>query len=238
VTGSLALRELAIPGTIQDTNELVNWLIVYRTLSLSLCVILTSFITGRLIIIHRRRGSGLVMPTSRYIIVVRKLVESASLETVSTLVYVITVGLGSPLQNVFLPILGQVQVSTSAVGTLFSYNLWGLQVIAPMLILYRVVQDPDATAGLPRHHDKTVTPPLCIQIGANTSFCSIGCDCSASPTKCSRGFDCPGYCLLPPYAPSSFNESSLANIPQSPAVDPAHMSDIQKLGVKRPATWP
>ncbi len=118
MTGSLALRELATPGTIQDTNKLVNWLIVYRTLSLSLCVILTSFITGR-IIIHRRRASGLVMPKSRYIIVVRKLVESASLETVSTLVYVITVGLGSPLQNVFLPILGQVQVSTSAGGTLF-----------------------------------------------------------------------------------------------------------------------
>jgi hypothetical protein len=117
----------------------------------------------------------------------------------------------------------------------FSYNSWGLQVIAPMLILYRVIQDPDATAGLPKHH---VTPPLCIQIGANTSSCSIGCDCSASPTKCSRGFDCPGYCFLPPYAPSSFNESSLGNIPQSPAVYPAHMSDIQKLGVKRPATWP
>ena len=38
------------------------------------------------------------------------LAQSAMLETVFTLVYVITVGLGSPLQNLFLPILGQVQV--------------------------------------------------------------------------------------------------------------------------------
>jgi hypothetical protein len=38
------------------------------------------------------------------------LAQSAMLETVFTLVYVITVGLGSPMQNAFLPILGQVQV--------------------------------------------------------------------------------------------------------------------------------
>jgi hypothetical protein len=38
------------------------------------------------------------------------LAQSAMLETVFTLVYVITVGFGSPLQNAFLPILGQIQV--------------------------------------------------------------------------------------------------------------------------------
>ena len=47
------------------------------------------------------------------------LVESASLETVSTLAYVITVGIGSPVQNVFLPILGQVQVSAFVIEVLF-----------------------------------------------------------------------------------------------------------------------
>jgi hypothetical protein len=108
-------------GTRQDNNELVNRLIIYRTVSLSLCVVLTSFIIGRLIIVDRRGGSTLSRPKSPLKNVARMLVESASLETMSTLVYVITVGLGSPLQNVFLPILGQVQVSTSApVGTQFS----------------------------------------------------------------------------------------------------------------------
>lgn len=43
------------------------------------------------------------------------LVESASLDTVSTLIYIIAVGINSPLQNVFLPILGQVQVSSAIV---------------------------------------------------------------------------------------------------------------------------
>lgn len=47
------------------------------------------------------------------------LIKSAMLEIVSTLVYVITVGLGSPLQNIFLPILGQVQVNTSVIGAPF-----------------------------------------------------------------------------------------------------------------------
>jgi len=38
------------------------------------------------------------------------LTQSAILETVFTLVYLITVGFESPLQIGFLPILGQVQV--------------------------------------------------------------------------------------------------------------------------------
>ena len=132
MTGSLALRELATSGTRQDNNDLVNWLIIYRTVSLSLCVVLTSFIIGRLIIVDRRGGSTLSRPKSPLKNVARMLVESASLETMSTLVYVIAMGLGSPLQNVFLPILGQVQVSTSApVWTHFSlffsfvWTYWG-----------------------------------------------------------------------------------------------------------------
>lgn len=48
------------------------------------------------------------------------LAQSAMLETVFTLVYVITVGLGSPLQNFFLPILGQVQVKIHLPSGIFS----------------------------------------------------------------------------------------------------------------------
>jgi len=110
VTGSLALRQLASAGTTQYSNKLANWLIVYRTVSLSLCVILTSFITGRLITVYRR-SPGLRHARSPLKDVALILAQSAMLETVVTLIYVITVGLGSPLQNVFLPILGQVQVT-------------------------------------------------------------------------------------------------------------------------------
>ena len=49
------------------------------------------------------------------------LVESASLDTVFTLVYIVTVGINSPLQNVFLPILGQIQVS----------SIWGQSILSP-----------------------------------------------------------------------------------------------------------
>jgi uncharacterized membrane protein YidH (DUF202 family) len=121
VTGSLAIRELASPGTTQDTNTLANWLIIYRTVSLSLCIILTSLIAGHLLNFYRRS------PRYRYSKsplkdVALMLVKSAMLEIVSTLIiliYVITVGLGSPLQNVFLPILGQVQVNRSAIEASF-----------------------------------------------------------------------------------------------------------------------
>jgi hypothetical protein len=118
VTGSIALRELAYPGTTQGTYKLANWLIIYRTVSLSLCIILTSLIAGRLIIAYRR-SPVLRYSTSPLKEVALMLVKSAMLETVSTLVYVVTVGLGSPLQNGFLPILGQVQVNTSAIGPPF-----------------------------------------------------------------------------------------------------------------------
>ena len=43
------------------------------------------------------------------------LIESASLETTTALVYIICVGVGSPLQNIFLPVLSQVQVHHSPV---------------------------------------------------------------------------------------------------------------------------
>lgn len=111
VTGSLALRQLATPGTTQNTNKLTNWLVIYRTVSLSLGVIVTLSIIARLLSFHRRTGSVFRSPRSPYASIVAMFVESASLDTVFTLVYIITVGINSPLQNVFLPVLGQVQVS-------------------------------------------------------------------------------------------------------------------------------
>jgi hypothetical protein len=118
VTGSLALRELASPGTTQDSNKLTNWLIIYRTVSLSLCIILTSLIAGRLLTLYLRSSKSR-HSTSPLKDTALMLVKSAMLETVSTLVYVISVALRSPLQNVFLPILGQVQVNTSVIGVSF-----------------------------------------------------------------------------------------------------------------------
>lgn len=123
MTGSLALRQLTIPGTTQKTNKLTNWLVIYRTVSLSLGVLVTSSIIARLLYFHRTRGSVLRSPRSPILGIVAMLVESASLDTVSTLVYIITVGINSPLQNVFLPVLGQVQVRSSAVVPINSFEV-------------------------------------------------------------------------------------------------------------------
>jgi hypothetical protein len=115
---------------------------------------------------------------------------------------------------------------------------WAWQVIAPMLIMYRVVRGRAAMAsGLPTHYDtKNATQPkLSIGTGAATTFSSMGCECPVSPIGSSRS-DCPRHPFPPPYgtSPSSFNESLLGTIPQSPSVDPAYMSGVQKLGIKRP----
>ncbi|KAI0289625.1 hypothetical protein BC826DRAFT_1030495 [Russula brevipes] len=214
VTGSLALRELASPGTTQNTNKLANWLVVYRTVSLVLCVVLTSLIASRIIIIHRRRGSGLCSPKSRLMDVTTMLVKSASLEAAFTLLYVTTVGLSSPLQNVFLPILGQVQV------------------IAPMLIIYCVLRGRNAIAVLPSHCDLTKAT---LSLRINTAFSSsgLGCEYSASPTRSIRGFDVPRYPFLPPYAAGSSRDLTIAVLPPSPSTDPAHVSGVQKLSTQR-----
>ncbi|KAI9444190.1 hypothetical protein H4582DRAFT_1919951 [Lactarius indigo] len=219
VTGSLALRQLAIPGTTQNTNKLANWLVVYRTVSLSLSVIVTLSIIARLLYFHRRSGSIYRSPRSPFLRIVAMLVESASLDTVSTLVYIIAVGINSPLQNVFLPVLGQVQV------------------IAPMLILYRVAHGRDAvteltgtnTVLLPKHMTQP-TPSIRI----NTDFSSISSELSASPVKSSRGlFDSPRISYPPPYRSHDFMRGA---IPPSPSMDLGYIGEIQKPGHKR-TTW-
>ena len=167
------------------------------------------------------------------------LVESASLDTVSTLVYIITVGINSPLQNVFLPILGQVQVSSSVVMPIdyFKPNSLNPQVIAPMLILYRVAHGRDAvtesmrtgTVLLPQYMTRP-TPSISI----NTDFCSISSEFSASPVKSSRGmFDSPRISFPPPYKCHDFMRGT---IPPSPSMDLEHMGEVQKLDKKR-TTW-
>lgn len=219
VTGSLALRQLATPGTTQNTDKLANWLVIYRTVSLSLGVIVTLSIITRLLCFHRRTGSIFRSPKSPFLGIAAMLVESASLDTVSTLVYIIAVGINSPLQNVFLPVLGQVQV------------------IAPMLILYRVAHGRDAvtesmrtgTVLLPQHMTQP-TP----SIRVNTDLFSISSELSASPVKSSRGlFDSPRISYPPPYRCHDFLRGT---IPPSPSMDLEHIGEVQKPGHKR-TTW-
>ncbi|KAF8260766.1 hypothetical protein EI94DRAFT_875605 [Lactarius quietus] len=215
VTGSLALHQLATPGMTQLTSKLANWLVVYRTVSLSLDVIVTSSIIARLLYFHRKSCN----PRSPLLGIVAMFVESASLTTVSTLLYIIAVGINSPLQNVFLPVLGQVQV------------------IAPMLIFYRVAQGQDAvtesmrtgTALLPKHM-KRPTPSISI----NTDFSSMSSEYLPSPARSSRGmFESPRISYPPPYRYQDFKRGT---IPPSPSMDLGYIGEVQKLNTKR-TTW-
>ena len=116
VTGSLSLYNLTRSQNAE--HEIADFAIAYRTISLSLNVILTFLIIARLLYIRREVGKLLSETAGgrglrSYTSVVAMLVESASLETATALVYICFVGVGSPLQGVFLPVLGQVQVRFS-----------------------------------------------------------------------------------------------------------------------------
>jgi hypothetical protein len=211
VTGSLALHELASPGTTQGTNKLTNWLIVYRTVSLSLCVILTSLIASRLITIYRR-SPGLCHTRSPLKDVALMLAESAILEIVFTSVYVITVGLGSPLQNIFLPILGQIQVKhIRHESSFFLYDVWNSQVIAPMLVIYRVVR---------RSREEMIGVTKRLRVNTAVSFASTDYESLAPPTMSIRGCDSP---IPPPYAKDALSDFSIRTVPQTPTAKPAHI---------------
>jgi len=159
------------------------------------------------------------------------LAESAMLETVFTSVYVITVGLGSPLQNIFLPILGQIQVKhIRHRNSLFLYDVWNSQVIAPMLIIYRVVRrSREEMIGLTKHNDTGMTKPKRLRVNTAVSFAGTDYESSAPPTMSIRGCDSPS---PPPYAkdPSDF---PIRTVPQTPTAKPAHISTVQKLGMKQ-----
>ncbi|TFY82899.1 hypothetical protein EWM64_g1114 [Hericium alpestre] len=101
--------QLTVPGTTQSTDKLADWSIAYRTLSLSLSVLLTTAIVGRILHMRRLFSKCGFRADDHYLSAVTVLVESASLETTTAFIYIICVGVNSPLQTMFLPVLAQVQ---------------------------------------------------------------------------------------------------------------------------------
>lgn len=94
--------------------------IAYMALSLSINTILTVLIIGRLLLLRRQLAK--ILPhvhNHMYTSVVALLIESAALYTIVALLTVIACGVGSSMQYVLLPMLGQLQVSMLS---LFSYT--------------------------------------------------------------------------------------------------------------------
>lgn len=96
-----------------------------------------------------------------------------------------------------------------------------------MLVIYRVAQrGREAMTVLPKQRDMS-KPKLQVST-AIIPFAGMGYGLSDSPTIgiSIRGCDSPYTPLPPPY------DFPVGTFPQSPTAKPAHMSPVQKLGIK------
>lgn len=124
ISSSIALLvAMTKPGADFWTNEAVKFSISYWSLSISLNIILTLLISGRILFIRNRVKMSLgAYHAKTYTSLVAVLVESAALYSVTGLIFIVSYARNSPFQNIVLPPLGLVQG------------------IAPILILLRVAK--------------------------------------------------------------------------------------------------
>jgi hypothetical protein len=84
----------------------------YWSLSISLNIISTGLIVGRLFFLRHRVRSALGERHARpYTSVAAMLIESAALDSIIGLIFIISYARNSNVQNLFLPALGQIEVS-------------------------------------------------------------------------------------------------------------------------------
>ncbi|KAJ7744019.1 hypothetical protein DFH07DRAFT_978699 [Mycena maculata] len=120
VTSSLALIVTTVTTNPVLAEKSVQFGIAYWSLSISLNIVLTMSIVGRLLFVRRHaHGTG---HTAQYVSIAAMLIESAALYAIWSTVFLICYVRQSPLENILLPAQGQIQG------------------IAPLLILFRVAQ--------------------------------------------------------------------------------------------------
>jgi len=123
VMGILFLIQLSLPASSPFVTSGINWTLPYLTLSLSLNVIVTIMIVCRLIYyrwsMSKALGTG---HTSQYTSIAAMLVESAAIYTAFGLLFLVPFVLNNALANIFLQTLGEAQI------------------IATLLIIYRVAE--------------------------------------------------------------------------------------------------
>lgn len=123
VLSSMLMAELSRPGETIWSTISVNLAIPYWSISIALNVILTLCIAGRLFYVRLQlRHIMGAAPMTLYVSVSAMLIESASLYSINGIIFIVSYGINSPVQNLALPLLGQTQS------------------IAPLLIIYRVAQ--------------------------------------------------------------------------------------------------
>jgi len=158
----LLLVQLTLPGSSIYTHVSISLGVPYWSISVSINVLATLLITGRLLYLRYRVRQALVPRGSpeqqarlslkamgyagMYTGPMAMLIESASLYAGVGLFYIIVYARGSMLQNVLLPVLGHVQA------------------ISPLLIILRVAQGRAWTRRTGHHLQTT------IQTGTHVSF--------------------------------------------------------------------
>ncbi|CCM05255.1 uncharacterized protein FIBRA_07465 [Fibroporia radiculosa] len=105
---------LLIDMTGSSPFAFVNITLAYYVMSLSLNVIVTLLIVGRLLIYRRRMARVFgTKESSDYLNISAILIESASLYSIFAVLFIVPFGLGNSLANVFLDSVSQVQIVSS-----------------------------------------------------------------------------------------------------------------------------
>ncbi|KZT33318.1 hypothetical protein SISSUDRAFT_993197 [Sistotremastrum suecicum HHB10207 ss-3] len=121
--GCILLFSISQPGASLWTTTTVPFALIYWSISISLNIILTTLIAGRLLWIRHSIREVLGEEHTRTLTsVAAMLVESSSLYTVIGIAFLITYRIESSVQNLIIPTLGVVQS------------------ISPQLIIYRVIR--------------------------------------------------------------------------------------------------
>ncbi|KXN91600.1 hypothetical protein AN958_12718 [Leucoagaricus sp. SymC.cos] len=114
----LLIIMLCEPGTtLWSTISIPYW-----SISIALNVLITTCIVIRLFYMRRQMRQARAGSGSVYVSVAAMAVESASLYSINGIIFVVSYGINSPIQNLALPVLGQTQS------------------IAPLLIILRLLQ--------------------------------------------------------------------------------------------------
>ncbi|KAJ7849646.1 hypothetical protein B0H14DRAFT_2509788 [Mycena olivaceomarginata] len=130
ILSAILIAELCQPGNSFWTAISMKLAIPYWAISISMTVILTALIAGRLLFMRYRLDKLVGARTSTpYVTITAMLVESAALYSINGLIFLVSYGVNSPSQNLWLPLLGQTQS------------------IAPLLIILRVAQGQAWSGG-------------------------------------------------------------------------------------------
>ncbi|KAH7916756.1 hypothetical protein BJ138DRAFT_7694 [Hygrophoropsis aurantiaca] len=121
--GILWLIQISSPSSSPSQAHGINYTTPYFGLALAVNIVVTIMIVLRLLF-HRHRISKALGPGhgSHYTSVAAMIVESASLYSVFSLLFLIPFAVGNPVSNTFIQVLGEIDI------------------IASFLIIYRVLQ--------------------------------------------------------------------------------------------------